>query len=110
MNEIPYKIRPIFTAVIGGLWYFAINNLSNDRIVSSAIFIFAFVAGLSFINILQRFRMVFNAYIDNLNSMDGDMKVSIKSSPLPSTIVTVQLLLLVATIISFFGAIYASWA
>ena len=27
MNDIPHKIPPLLTAVLGGLWYFAANNL-----------------------------------------------------------------------------------
>ncbi|WP_157783754.1 hypothetical protein [Bradyrhizobium liaoningense] len=44
---------------------------------------------------------------DNLNKMDGDLKVSIKPSKLPSTIATIQYLQWAAAIISLAGAIYA---
>jgi hypothetical protein len=56
---------------------------------------------------MQRFRMSFNSYIDNLNKMDGDMKVSIKSSSLPSTIASVQLLLWAAALVSLLGVFYS---
>jgi hypothetical protein len=59
-------------------------------------------------NVMQRFRMAFNAYIDNLNKMDGPMRVSIKPSRYPSTIKTIQFLLLTAAVISLAGAIYAA--
>lgn len=108
MNDILYKIPPIFTAILGGLWYFAASNLDKDKWVSSVVFVFAAVASVCFVNVMQRFKMAFNAYIDNLNEMDGAMKVSIKSSGLPSTIATVQLLLWTAAVISVFGVVYAT--
>ncbi len=108
MNDILYKIPPLFTAVLGGLWYFAVINLEKDKWISCAIFAFAAVASVCFVNVMQRFRMAFSSYIDNLNQMDGDMKVSIKSSRFPSTIATVQFLLCAAGLVSFFGLLYAA--
>jgi len=107
MNEILYKIPPLFTAVLGGLWYFAVLNLEKDKWISCAVFAFATVTSVCFVNVMQRFRMAFNSYIDNLNQMDGDMKVSIKPSRLPSTIVTVQMLLWAAALVSLLGVLYA---
>jgi hypothetical protein len=108
MNDILYKIPPLFTAILGGLWYLAVLNLEKDKWISCAIFLFAAIASVSFVNVMQRFRMAFNAYINNLNKMDGDMKVSLKPSYLPSTIVTVQILLWVAAAISILGVPYAA--
>lgn len=107
MNDILYKIPPIFTAILGGLWYFAVSNIDKYKWVACAVFLFCAIASVCFVNIMQRFRMAFNAYIDNLNKMDGDLKVSIKPSKLPSTIATVQYLLWAAAVISLAGAIYA---
>ena len=108
MNDILYKIPPLFTAILGGLWYFAVLNLEKDRWISCAIFAFAAVASVCFVNVMQRFRMAFNSYIDNLNQMDGDMKVSIRPSCLPSTIVTVKILLRAAAAVSVLGVFYAA--
>jgi hypothetical protein len=108
MNDILYKIPPIFTAIIGGLWYFAVINLDKYRLVSCAVFAFAAIASICFVNVMQRFRAAFNAYINNLNVMDGEMKVSIRDSCLPSTIATVQYLLWTASLISLGGIVYAS--
>lgn len=108
MNDILYKIPPIFTAILGGLWYFAATNLANDKWISCVVFAFAAIAACCFVNVMQRFRMAFNAYIDNLNRMDGDMKVSINPSGPPSTIATIQFLLWVAAAVSVLGAIYAA--
>ena len=107
MNDILYKIPPLFTAVLGGLWYFAVINLEKDKWISCAVFAFAAVGSVCFVNVMQRFRMAFNSYINNLNQMDGEMKVSIKPSRLPSSIVTIQVLLWAAALVSVLGAFYA---
>jgi hypothetical protein len=88
MNDILYKIPPMFTAVLGGLWYFAVQTLEKDKLVSCAVFAFSAIASVCFVNIMARFREAFNAYISNLNVMDGNMKVTIKPSPTPSTPIT----------------------
>ena len=108
MNDILYKIPPLFTAVLGGLWYFAVTNLENDKWISCAVFAFAAVGSICFVNIMQRFRVPFNLYLDNLNKMDGDLKVSTKSSLLPSAIVTIQVLLWTAALVSVLGVFYAA--
>lgn len=109
MNDILYKIPPIFTAVLGGLWYFAITILEKDKWIACLVFAFALVASLCFINVMQRFRMAFNAYITNLNKMDKDMAVTTKPNSFPpSTISTVQIMLAAAALVSLAGAIYAA--
>lgn len=107
MNDILYKIPPLFTVVLGGLWYFAATNLDKDKWVSCVVFAFAMVTSACFVNVMQRFRGAFNAYIDNLNVMDGDMKVSTKPTGLPSTITTVQILLWAASFVSALGVLDA---
>jgi hypothetical protein len=108
MNDILYKIPPLFTVVIGSLWFFAVQNLEKEKVVSSAVFAFAAIASVCFVIVMERFRAAFSGYIDNLNKMDGDMKVSIRSSCLPSTIKTVQFLLWLASFISVCGIIYVA--
>jgi hypothetical protein len=109
MNDILYKIPPIFTAVLGGLWYFAITILEKDKWIACVVFAFALVASLCFINVMQRFRMAFNAYITNLNKMDMDMAVTTKPTSFPpSTLSTVQIMLAAAALVSLAGAIYAA--
>jgi len=108
MNDILYKIPPLFTAVLGGLWYFAVTNLDKDKWIACVVFLFALIASVCFVNVMQRFRIAFNAYIDNLNEMDGDKKVSTKPSEFPSTISTVQFLLWAAAATSLAGALYAA--
>lgn len=107
MNDILYKIPPIFMAVIGGLWYFAAQNVEKQKWIACGAFVFSAVASLCFINVMERFSLAFTGYIDNLNKMDGPMKVTIRSSCLPSTVKTIQFLLLAAAATSIAGAIYA---
>jgi hypothetical protein len=107
MNDILYKIPPIFTAIIGGLWYFASSHLENTKWVACAVFIFSAICSICFVNVMQRFRLAFSGYIDNLNKMDGAYKVTLNPSRTPSTIATIQFLLGTAAIISLLGAIYS---
>ncbi len=51
---------------------------------------FAACLAVVFILVMHRFRLAFNAYIDNINEMDGDHKISLKHSKAPSTIALIQ--------------------
>jgi hypothetical protein len=108
MNDILYRIPPLFTAVIGALWYFAVQYIEKDNAISGAVFVFAAIASLCFVIVMERFRAAFIGYINNLNRMDGDMKVTIRSSCLPSTIKTVQFLLCLASFLSLCGLAYVA--
>jgi len=55
MSDLLYKIPPVFTAIIGGLWYFAVISLDKYRLVSCAVFTFAAIASVCFVNVMQRF-------------------------------------------------------
>jgi hypothetical protein len=107
MNDILYKIPPLFTAVIGGLWYFAVQNLANDKWIARLVFAFAAIASVCFVNVMQRFRLAFNGYISNLNKMDGDMRVTTQGATRFSTIRTVQILLWSAAAVSLLGIVYS---
>lgn len=107
MNDILYKIPPLFTAVIGGLWYFAVQNLANDKWIARLVFAFTAIASVCFVNVMQRFRLAFNGYISNLNKMDGDMRVTTQGTTRFSTIRTVQILLWSAAAVSLLGIVYS---
>lgn len=107
MNDILYKIPPLFTVALGGLWYFAASQLQTDRVVAAGIFIFCVILSVAFINIMGRFGRAFNGYLDNLNKFDGEYRVSLKPSGWPSTVKTIQLLLWVSAIVSIIGAVHA---
>jgi hypothetical protein len=38
MNDLLYKIPPLFTVVIGSLWYFAVQNIEKEKVVSATVF------------------------------------------------------------------------
>lgn len=107
MNDILYKIPPLFTVALGGLWYFAASQLKTDRVVAAGIFIFCVILSLAFINIMDRFGRAFNGYLNNLNQLDGEYRVTLKPSRMPSTVKTIQLLLWVSAIVSVIGAGHA---
>ena len=106
MNDILYKLPPIFSIIIGGLWFFAVNYTDEEKFISMCVFLFAAACCLCFYIIMRRFRLAFNAYIDNINRMDGDMKVTLKKDPWPSTITALIWLLLFGATISVVAAIY----
>jgi len=108
MNDILYKIPPLFTVALGGLWYFAASQIKSDRIVATGIFLFCVLLSLAFINIMGRFGRAFNGYLDNLNKLDGDYRVTLKPSRYPSTVKTVQFLLYASAIVSLLGAGHAA--
>jgi hypothetical protein len=110
MNDILYKIPPLFSVAIGGLWYFAASQLKTDRLIAVGIFFFAAVVSVASVFIMGRFSQAFSLYITNLNKLDGDYAVSLKNKDKkwpPSTVKIIQFLLWVAAAISCAGVIYA---
>ena len=78
MNDILYKLPVLFSSLIGALWYFAFTFLGESRFVSAVVLAFAALLSVIFALVVERFRLAFNGYIDNINKMDGAMNVSIK--------------------------------
>ncbi|TIO74969.1 hypothetical protein [Mesorhizobium sp.] len=108
MNDILYKIPPLFSVAIGGLWYFAATQLKSDRIIAVGIFLFAAVVSVCSVFIMKRFSLAFSRYLTNLNALDGAYAVSLKDQTFPpSTVKIIQFLLWVATAISVGGVTYA---
>jgi hypothetical protein len=93
MNDILYKIPPIMTTVIGGLWFFATTYVCKDKVISSAVFLFSGATCVCFILVLARFRRAFSAYIDNLNKLDGAFRVTLRNTRWPSTVSAINWLL-----------------
>lgn len=108
MNDILYKIPPLFTVALGGLWYFATSQMHADKLIAIVVFLFSGLLSLAFINIMGRFGKAFSGYLDNLNKLDGDYKVTIKPSAFPSTVKTIQCILWVGVFVSLAGAGYAA--
>lgn len=108
MNDILYKIPPLFSVAIGGLWYFAATQLKSDRLIAVGIFLFAAVVSVCSVFIMRRFSLAFSRYITNLNALDGIYAVSLKDQTFPpSTVKIIQFVLWIATAISLAGVIYA---
>ena len=108
MNDILYKIPPLFSVAIGGLWYFAASQLKADRLIAVGVFLFAVVVSVCSVFIMDRFSRAFSRYITNLNKLDGDYAVSLRDQTWPpSTVKIIQFLLWVAAAISLAGVVYA---
>lgn len=99
MNETLYRLPPLFTVVIGGLWYLTTTQRHQDQLTSVAVFLFAAVVCLSAVLILRRFGLAFNGYIDNLNRLDGEYRVTIRGSRVPSTVKIIQGMFLIALVL-----------
>ena len=108
MNDILYKMPPIFSTILGGLWYFAASYIGKDRVIAAGVFAFAAIAAACFVIALQKFKLAFSGYIDNLNRFDGDYKVTLKGSSWPTTISAMTALVVAALAMSIVGAIYVA--
>ncbi len=80
LNDILYRLPVLFSTVIGGLWYFAYSALNYNRFISIVVLVFTITLCFVFYFVMERFRSAFNGYIDNLNKMDGDMRITIKGT------------------------------
>ncbi len=80
MNDLFYKLPIGFSTIIGGLWFFSASMIEKDKFISSIVFAFAVLCCLAFFLVKGRFGAAFNGYIDNLNTLDGDYKVSIEKA------------------------------
>ena len=105
LNDILYKIPPFLATIIGGLWFFAVSY-KEDKAVSVVVFLFAAVCCACFSMVLINLRSAFNAYLDNINKMDGDMSVNLQNNCWPSTICCFVILLIGGLIISISAAFY----
>jgi hypothetical protein len=115
MNDLLYKLPTIYSALIGALWYFAFSSIEKDKVVATAIFMFAAVVCWYSINITDRFRVAFNKYIDRINKFDREYAVTIRPTdeevakgatrPL-SAVRAVRRTLWAAFLFSVLGALY----
>ena len=46
MNDILYKLPPLFSTIIGALWFFAVSYIDKDRFISMFVFLFAAAWGI----------------------------------------------------------------
>jgi hypothetical protein len=118
MNDLLYKLPTIYSALIGALWYFAFVSMEKDRLISTAVFLFASIICWYSIIITGRFRQAFNLYIDRINKFDGQYAVTLRQQPTQvttrrtrdslSTVRAVARTLWAALVLSILGAAYSS--
>lgn len=80
MNDLFYKLPIGFSTIIGGLWYFGASMVGKDQFMSVVAFIFSAICCLSFCLMMERFGAAFNAYINNWNNLDGELKITIQKA------------------------------
>ena len=83
LNDTLYRIPPLFSTVIGGLWYFAASQSGHNLILAEGILLFAVGVGLAGGNALMQLRLAINGYLNQLNQFESGHVVSIKP-PVPS--------------------------
>ena len=107
MNDLLYKLPVLFSAPIGGFWYFGYSIKSEDPYISVLIYIVASIFGLACWQVMCRFSLAINAYIKNINKMDGDeLKISITQERSPSVVDAIKYLLIFSVVISLIVASY----
>lgn len=108
MNDLLYKLPIAFSTIVGGLWFFAADMMTKNQFVASTVFLFTAICCTAFYLVMKRFGIAFNAYIDNLNLLDGKYQVSIRKAGRASTIAVIRGLLLCAIVLSVLGFVYVS--
>lgn len=106
LNDILYKLPVLFSSLIGGLWYFSFSFMKESTFVSSVVLLFAATLSIIFIFVVARFRLAFTQYLDNINKMDGEMRVTLPESRIPSTMTLIQISLGIATVLSLLSLGY----
>jgi hypothetical protein len=81
LNDTLYKAPPIFSTVIGGLWYFAFQQLDRHRGLAALVLVFAASVGLAGGNALLQLRKAINGYLNRLNAFEREHRVSLKEAP-----------------------------
>ena len=79
LNDTLYRIPPIFSTVIGGLWYFAASQSDHNMVLAEGILLFASAVGMAGGNALMQLRLAINGYLKQLNQFESGRAVSIKS-------------------------------
>lgn len=103
-----YKMPPIFSTIIGGLWYFASQQAASRPLMAAAVFLFAAAVGLAASVALWRNRMTMNGYLDSVQRFEGPYGFSLRGrSRLPSVTRTFIAMLLFSGALSVAGAIAA---
>lgn len=84
LNDTLYRIPPIFSTVIGGLWYFSFSQSSHNLILAEGILLFAAAVGLAGGNALMQLRLAINRYLDQINQFESGHAVTLKPADPPT--------------------------
>jgi hypothetical protein len=71
LNDTLYKIPPIFGTVIGGLWYFAAQQMPTQRTIPAMAFVLAGMVSICGLVAISRLRGYMTAYLDNLAQFEA---------------------------------------
>ncbi|MBY0332874.1 MAG: hypothetical protein K2X49_19625 [Acetobacteraceae bacterium] len=66
LNDILHRTPPTFSALIGGLWYFAFQQMDQRPVLAALVFIVAALVGHAGINVFNRLRVFITAYLDSI--------------------------------------------
>ena len=116
LNDTLYRIPPIFSTVIGGLWYFAASQSGHNMVLAEGILLFASAVGMAGGNALMQLRLAINGYLEQLNQFESGHAVSLKSvrpatdrrrllSPQISTVRGLAYLLFLSSVLSLIAMI-----
>jgi len=67
-----------FSTIIGGLWCFGAGMIGKETFISAIVFGSATLCCVVFFLMMERFGAAFDGYIDNLNILDGQYKITIQ--------------------------------
>jgi hypothetical protein len=105
MNETLYRMPPLFSVVIGGLWYFAAQSIDKNRVIAAGVFLFATMCAITGAFAMQRYRIVFIAYMDCIEALEGKFAPNIPPTRVRTTTMFMALLG-IAAVISLLGFVY----
>jgi hypothetical protein len=106
MNDTLYRMPTLFSAVIGGLWYFATQTFEKNPVIAACVFLFAAVCAITAAFAMQRYRIVFIAYMDSIDRLEGRFRPAIPATRVRTSLMFMALLG-VAAILSLAGFVYS---
>lgn len=107
LNDSLYQIPPIFSTVIGGLWYFGTLQIPAHRPIAFVAFVFAIGVGLAGAVSVYRLRLATNKYYDNMEVFEREFHVTTRGGRIPSTVRAMTWMMLLSALLSLIGSVYA---
>lgn len=106
MTDRLFSMPVSFATVVGGAWVLAGTFAKESPEIAGLLFFFSFLCACAFSNVVFRFGKAYKCYLDNLNKIEGEWKVTIKEVKGPSTVNTIISLLIAAGIVSLGVSVY----